>query len=308
MSAPPSVGSLAAATVYVILPVHNRRDITLAFVECLKKQSYRNFRLLLIDDGSTDGTADAVKKVMANAEVILGNGQWWWAGCLQQAYRWFERNRIPAGDVVLIMNDDTAFDEQFIATGLRVLDANPRTLLTATGYNLKTGQPQDSGGYILNWENLGFAETCDNSKMNCASTRGLMVRVGDFLDVNGFHPRLIPHYLSDLEFTMRAQKLGKKLMIHPDFRIGIDFETTGYREHSEDTFTGYLRRILSKRAAMNPVHWSNYILLHSPWKYKVSNLRRIWGAVYQQGVRERLVPRMKRRFRGHRKSAGNPPV
>ncbi|MHB8981042.1 glycosyltransferase family 2 protein [Thiobacillus sp.] len=286
--------------VYVLLPVHNRRDITTAFAECLKRQTYKNYRLLLVDDGSRDGTAEAVEEIINGAIIIRGEGNWWWAGSLQQGYGWLKQNNIARDDVVLIMNDDTLFETDFISIGLRVLSENPGTLLTATGYNVKTGRPQDSGGYRLNWANLGFAETYENAEINCTSTRGLMTRVSDFLDVRGFYPRLIPHYLSDLEFTMRAQKMGKRLMIHPDFRIGIDFETTGHRELGAESFAQYLKKVFSKRAAMNPIHWSNFILLYSPWKYKVQNLRRIWGAVYQQGVRDRLLPEIKARLVGQK--------
>lgn len=275
--------------VYILLPVHNRREITLKFVECLKKQTHTNYRLLLIDDGSHDGTSDAVRHILENVDVIRGRGDWWWAGSLQQGYNWLKRHSALPNDVVLIMNDDTAFDAGFIEAGLRELAKHPATLLTATGFNLKTGLAQDSGGYNLDWEFLKFSETYENTKINCASTRGLMTRVRDFIDIGGFHPKLIPHYLSDLEFTMRAQKKGKRLIIDSNFRIGIDFDTTGHRELGEESFLEYLKKVFSKRAAMNPVHWSNFILLHSPWKYKLSNLRRIWGAVYQQGVRERLI-------------------
>jgi GT2 family glycosyltransferase len=295
--------------VYVLLPVHNRREITVAFTIELKKQTYKNYRLLLIDDGSKDGTAEAVRQIVDDVIVIRGNGNWWWAGSLQQAYAWLKRNEIRRDDVVLIMNDDTLFEADFISTGLRVLDGNPGALLTATGYNARTGAPQDSGGYVFRWEDLGCVETYDNAKINCASTRGLMSKVSDFLDVKGFRPILIPHYLSDIEFTMRARRIGKKLMIHPDFRIGIDFETTGHREIGQGSFVEYVRRVFSKRAAMNPVYWTNFILLHSPWKYKAVNLWRIWYAVYRQGVWNRTVQRLrplKRKLLGPRKSYGGP--
>lgn len=282
--------------VYVLLPVHNRRDITLAFAECLKKQEYKNFRLLLIDDGSKDGTAEAVKELIGDVIVIRGKGNWWWAGSLQQGYEWLKSNDIAGEDVVLIMNDDTAFETDFISIGLRALRDNPGAFITATGYNLKTGKPQDSGGYRLNWEDLSFIETYQNSEINCTSTRGLISRVSDFLDVKGFYPRLMPHYLSDLEFTMRAQREGKKLLIHPDFRIGIDFEATGHREWSNESFAQYIKKVFSKRAAMNPIYWSNFILLHSGWRHKLPNLLRIWGGLYQQGVRERLIPELKAKF------------
>lgn len=282
--------------VYVLLPIHNRREITLAFIKNLQRQTCNNYHLILIDDGSTDGTAEAAEKIIPNMTIIRGKGNWWWAGGLQQGHDWFVKNHISGANIVLIMNDDTAFDADFISIGLQILQNNPSSLLTATGFNLKNGKSQDSGGYILNWRTLGFAETYKNDEINCTSTRGLMTTVQDYLDVGGFHPRLIPHYLSDLEFTMRAQKKGKKLIIHPDFRIGINFEMTGIHDLSSENFTNYVKKVFSKRAAMNPVYWSNFILLHAPWKYKLINVRRIWGAVYEQGILDRLIPELKHKF------------
>jgi len=276
-------------TVYVLLPVHNRREITVAFAKQLKKQTHDKYCLLLIDDGSSDGTADAVEAIIGDVVVIRGGGNWWWAGSLQQGYVWLKQNRVAPDDVVLIMNDDTRFDEHFISTGLRLLNAHPGALITATGYNAKTERAQDSGGYVFRWETLSCTETYDNAAINCASTRGLIARVSDFLDVKGFRPRLIPHYLSDIEFTMRAGKLGKKLMIHPDFRIGIDFEMTGHRELGQESLMQYVKKVFSKRAAMNPLYWSNFILLHAPMKYKAINLWRVWSAVFWQAFGQRLV-------------------
>ena len=126
----------------------------------------------------------------------------------------------------------------------------------------------------------------------------MLIRVGDFLSTGGFHPRLIPHYLSDLEFTMRAHKRGMHLMIHPDFKVYIDFDTTGVRELGGETFFHYVKKIFSNRAAMNPIHWSNFILLHSPGKYKLSNLRSIWISVYKQGIIDRLLPQIRKAFKG----------
>ncbi|QWD11257.1 glycosyltransferase family 2 protein [Polynucleobacter paneuropaeus] len=282
--------SLNDPRVYILLPVHNRKSISISFVEQLKKQTYQNFMLVLIDDGSTDGTEQAVRHEIDRLVVIRGNGNWWWAGSLHQGYKWLKKNKIRANDVVLIMNDDTYMEADFIANGLDVIRGFPGTLLTATGYNVKTLIPQDTGGYRMDWRKLEFVEVKESSEMNCSSTRGLMMRVQDFMDTKGFYPTLIPHYLSDIEFTMRAQKLGKGLMIHPGFKIGIDFETTGYLELKNEKFIEYLKKIFSSRAAMNPIAWSNFIILHSDYRYIGRNLWRIWGGVYENGVKKRLFP------------------
>jgi len=289
-------GTLQASMVHVLLPVFNRCRTTLQFVEYLTAQTYTDYHLVLIDDGSSDGTAAAVCEKLPGVTVLRGKGNWWWAGSLQKGHEWLIRQRIPHGDYVLVMNDDTEFDEDFLKTGTAILAQNPNTILTATGYNIKSRQPQDSAGYQFTWDNLSCVETYDIGEMNCLSTRGMLTTVGDFISVGGFHPRLIPHYLSDLEFTMRAHERGLKLMIHKDFRIYIDFEATGCRELGGESVVEYFKKILSRRAAMNPIAWSNFILLRCPWKHKVFNIARIWRSVYQQSVKDRLIPKIKSRM------------
>lgn len=39
-----------------IVPVYNRVEYTINFIECLKKNTRKAWTLFIIDDGSTDGT------------------------------------------------------------------------------------------------------------------------------------------------------------------------------------------------------------------------------------------------------------
>ena len=96
-------------TVYILLPVHNRKKITANFIACLKNQSYSNYHLILIDDGSNDGTSEMVRNEIENLTVITGKGNWWWGGALHQGYKWIKKNVSDKNSFVLIINDDTEF-------------------------------------------------------------------------------------------------------------------------------------------------------------------------------------------------------
>jgi len=76
---------------YILLPVHNRRKLTQAFLECLSLQSFIDYHLVVIDDGSRDGTDDMVRQLMPNATILTGNGDLWWAGSLQSASSGYAR-------------------------------------------------------------------------------------------------------------------------------------------------------------------------------------------------------------------------
>jgi len=80
--------------IYILLPVHNRLEITQRFITCLKAQTYQKYHLILIDDGSSDGTAEMVQENISSLTVVRGKGSWWWAGALQQGYRWLREQNL----------------------------------------------------------------------------------------------------------------------------------------------------------------------------------------------------------------------
>lgn len=53
----------------VILPVYNASETIKESIESVLGQSYRNFILYIIDDGSTDGTEDICKKYLSDSRV-----------------------------------------------------------------------------------------------------------------------------------------------------------------------------------------------------------------------------------------------
>ena len=64
-------------TIAVLMTCHNRKDKTLASIDSLFQQKMpADFRLevYLVDDASTDGTAEAVTQKYPEVKVVEGNG------------------------------------------------------------------------------------------------------------------------------------------------------------------------------------------------------------------------------------------
>jgi glycosyltransferase involved in cell wall biosynthesis len=55
----------------VIIPTHNRERIVLNAIESVLNQTYQNFTLYIIDDGSTDETQNALQKFANNPKIRL---------------------------------------------------------------------------------------------------------------------------------------------------------------------------------------------------------------------------------------------
>lgn len=265
----------AMGKIFIFLPVHNRREITRRFIDCLKSQTYSDYHLILIDDGSSDGTSDMVCELIPTTTILQGKGDWWWAGSLQQGYKWLKSRRSALIDVLLIINDDTEFEADFLETGMSLLSDKVKTLLLAQCYDKDTGQLIDPGRHV-DWQNLTFNPAASQEEINCLSTRGLFLRVSDFLQLGGFYPRLLPHYLSDYEFTIRASNKGMRLMSDPVLKLWLDRETTGYHSTGNEQFTVIVKRIFSHKSAINPFAWTAFILLVCPQQWKRTNCIAIW--------------------------------
>ena len=69
-----------ANTIYIVIPVFNRLKFTKDCLDSLRKQSYGEFKVIVVDDGSTDGTYQHLKENYPEVIVLQGDGNLWWAG------------------------------------------------------------------------------------------------------------------------------------------------------------------------------------------------------------------------------------
>ncbi len=261
--------------IYIFLPVHNRIEKTRLFIDSLLSQSYGNYHLILVDDGSTDGTQDYVRSKVEGLTVITGSGNWWWAGGLHQGYLWIKKHGVDPQDVVLLINNDTEFAPDFFQTAAELLAKEPKTLLLARVFRKQSGELGEAGVHA-DWRRLTFDHTEIPEEVNCLSTRGLFLRAGDFLDIGGFYPAVLPHYLSDYEFTIRAHHKGYRLMTDPALTLKVDELTTGFHAWHRAASRGeFFRDYFSRRSSSNPFSWFVFVALACPWPWKPLNLLKV---------------------------------
>jgi len=276
---------------YVIAPVHNRVAVTTRFVDTLVQQTPGKFHLILVDDGCTDGTVAAARSRLGpdRLTVLTGNGDLWWAGALQLAYEHL-LSRVADDDAVMTLNDDMAFEGDFLANGLAALAARPTACIQAIGVDRSTGTVDR--GAVADLVRLRFRAAEPGEAVNCLSTRGLMMSGRTWLSSGGFRPRWLPHYLSDYEFTLRLRRRGTPLAIDERFRCEVAFELTGLDQASSRNTRVFLAQTLSNRAKFNPKHWSAFVVMTCPIWIAPVHLVRIWGGFVRSLLAVALRHRM----------------
>src|SRR5689334_5770753 len=96
-----------------VTPVHNRRELTLGCLRSLMSADLTGIDLhtIIVDDGSTDGTAEAVRENFPGVEIIPGDGNLWYTAGMNAGITAALKHE---PDYILAINNDCEFDPQFL--------------------------------------------------------------------------------------------------------------------------------------------------------------------------------------------------
>jgi GT2 family glycosyltransferase/SAM-dependent methyltransferase len=210
-------------TVSAIIPVHNRLKETQCVVELLRRQSFHDLQIVVVDDGSTDGTAEYLA---AQRDVLhlCGNGDLWWAGAVELALRCL-LPKAKDSDYMLLLNSDTSFDQGYVS---KLVAESERLGGAVVGSVLRDASPPHDlisiGPIIDVWRNRVRDHLDDLTaeeraaprsqyKVDALSGRGTLYPVKVLRVTGTLRPRLLPHYLADYELSARAKRKGFQVMV-----------------------------------------------------------------------------------------------
>ncbi|HEY9849887.1 MAG TPA: glycosyltransferase family 2 protein [Leptolyngbyaceae cyanobacterium] len=205
----------------ILMTCHNRREHTL---NCLEKVYQQNLAvdLYLVDDGSTDGTWEAVKKLFPIVKLIKGNGNLFWGGGMQLAF--LEAMKFDY-DYYIWLNDDI----QLVPNALKIL-LDTHIYLAERGYHksIVTGSLQDPitgmvtyGGRVRlkPWHPLKFGWVKPTEKpLECETMNGNCVLIPNAVakEVGNIDP-IFTHRRGDFDYGLRARKLGCSIWVAPGY-------------------------------------------------------------------------------------------
>jgi GT2 family glycosyltransferase len=112
----------------VVTPVFNRKMVTLQCLRSLARldSSGLEVEVWVVDDGSTDGTANAVREEFPEANLIKGSGDLWYTEGTNVGVRAALKSK---PDYVLMINDDQVFDDQSLKFLVETAELNPRSVV-----------------------------------------------------------------------------------------------------------------------------------------------------------------------------------
>lgn len=207
----------------IVIPVFNRRETTLQGLRSLSRIDCKNLEvhLIIVDDGSTDGTSDAIRRDFPDVQIVRGDGTLHYAAGTN---RGISAALLRNPDYIATMNDDSVFHDQFLQRQVETAEANPRSIVGAllllwnephrvfqTDFKWKTalgGWWQSENSTVFDFPREAFE--VEGMAGNCVLFPVEAIRECGLMDEEKF-----PHGWGDIQYLVRMKKEGWKLLVEP---------------------------------------------------------------------------------------------
>ncbi|MFA4981709.1 MAG: glycosyltransferase family 2 protein [Candidatus Omnitrophota bacterium] len=194
--------------IHIIIPVHNRRELTRNCLACLKRQTFTDFKCVVINDGSSDGTGDMVRNEFPDVVLLSGDGNLWWTKSVNLGIK----SVLPGckkEDFILTLNDDVEIRDDFLANIVKCAGNNPGLLIGALAIDIKSGNITFP---VMKNKGCKLPEGQEAIKMDMLVGRGMLIPVPVFEKI-GFFDEALPQSAADEDFSINAKKAGFDLIV-----------------------------------------------------------------------------------------------
>ncbi|MEO6393583.1 MAG: glycosyltransferase [Pyrinomonadaceae bacterium] len=216
--------------VSVIIPTYNRRDALIETLGALYRCEFPagQWETIVVDDGSNDGTTEAVQEWIAATGASARYHRQTNAGPARA------RNQganLAAGANLIFIDNDIVVQPDFLSGHMEMLAANPGCWVVGRIRHPPQLRETPFGRYRDDlWEE--FHQTHDGAAI--AETKGitaanLSLPAADFARLGGFDEGFTIASCEDWELGMRARRAGVRVLYHPglvvlhnDWAIDLD--------------------------------------------------------------------------------------
>ena len=246
-----------------IMACHNRREGTLACLHGLHRQALPEsvvLHVFLTDDGSSDGTADAVRSAYPEVTILSSEGNLFWNGGMRLA---FGAALQQGYDYYLWLNDDTILYGDAIQN---LLECHADVAGTPDREGIVVGTTRDGdtgqatyGGVVRyhRTKRLRFSlvvpeehpVACETMNGNCVLIPGEIAR-----NVGNLDPAFT-HSIGDFDYGLRAQAQGYPIWVAPGFMGECSRNSMDESFNNRDLQLGERYRKLVGPKGLPPAEW-----------------------------------------------------
>ncbi|MCA8829552.1 glycosyltransferase family 2 protein [Hymenobacter pini] len=258
---------------YIVIPVFNRKEFTRACLQSLRHQTAPDFQVVVVDDGSTDGTGQMLQEEFPEVLVEQGDGNLFWTAGVNMGIR---RALREGAQSVMTLNNDVLAAPGFVEDMLAKAALHPTAVLGALELDVATGQPV-YGGETLDWRTNTrhdlLAELPPHQRRGLHPVtylpgRGLLIPRVVLETIGLFDEKRLPHYLADFDYTSVARRHGFPVYCNYDAHLSTYPDESGQeitRRHR--SVRGYYQHLFGIRGGGNLRNFTWFSLKNCPRPY-----------------------------------------
>lgn len=273
---------------YIVIPVFNRKHFTKECLLSLKGGTNQHYKVIVVDDGSTDGTAEMLREEFPEVEILFGDGGLFWTASVNMGIK----HALQSGaDYIMTLNNDLEVAEDYIENTYKWMAEKPNAILGALEMDATTREPA-FGGEIIDFklnkvrhllQELPKDQQKGLHKVSQLPGRGLLIPRVVFEKVGLFDQDNFPHYVADYDFTHTALRNDFELFVNYDARLYTYPEESGERKNRQTkTFKNFYKHLFDIKGGGNLRDFTRFTLKNCPPPYVPYYLvngyaRRIFG-------------------------------
>lgn len=228
--------------VYCVVPVYNRLEVTKLFLEYINGQDYPAIHMVIVDDGSSDGTGEYLaQSSQNNLTVLKGDGNLWWGGAMHLGMS-YVMGVAKVSDYLLILNDDVRIERDYISTLVKESVSNGAAVVGSSQRDEVSGKLSGGGFHIDYWGMRFVPVDCcvdQNITVDALPGRGVLFPMRAVFAAGKVNARFFPHFLGDLEYTARVGESGFKILLSKRAEVFSSSESSDIHVRNKGIFAEY---------------------------------------------------------------------
>lgn len=243
----------------VVIPLYNKEKHIETAIQSILSQTYQDFEIVIVNDGSTDGSVEEASKIQDSRIRIIQQDNAGVAAARNKGIK--EAN----GKHIAFLDADDEWDTDYLSTQVDLVLRYPEANVFATNYVLKNSLGEETPTII---REVRFPDECgilENYFEVAANshppiwTSAVIVRKDAILSIGGF-----PVGIKSGEDLLTWARLAARFKIAYCRKPLAKFNVEGYevcekpkRIPTEDDFVG--RELLKIKKEFHPAHIDDYI-------------------------------------------------
>lgn len=207
--------------VSVVIPNYNGERFLKDCLESLKRQTYEDMEVILVDNASTDGSIELARGLYPGIKVVELHSNTGFAYAVNRGIE------AAQGEYVLLLNNDTIVFPNFVKNQYKMIKGKP-DVFSCSALMIQNGKHElvDDAGDELAALGWGFAPDRDKPVSGCgvphevfSACAGAAIYRKSVFDEIGLFDESFFAYLEDMDIGYRARLAGFRNLYNPYAKV-----------------------------------------------------------------------------------------